>query len=168
MSFKRISDTFTRPNDTTTYAAGDVVNNSTTTPEGLVFTNIVGGTNGKGKIAQATLTSSANQSTKGDFELWLFNTAPEVDNDNAAFTPTDAELANLVTIIGFTGSTAIVGGAGSGAAGNLVYFGVPKNGQKDAIIFTKTGSRVLYGVLVARNAYVPIAEEVFTITLSAE
>lgn len=163
MALKKSTATYTRPATTTTYTIGDVVSDSATEGEALVFEGVVRSTNGHGEIAIATLVDSVNQTLKGDFQLWLFHTAPAVVNDNVAFAPSDAELANLVNIINF--STGIVGNAGTGADGNVVYFGAPASGVEDAVVFTKQASRVLYGVIVARNAYVPLASSTLTVSL---
>lgn len=167
MSYRKVNATVTRPADTTTYTAGDVV--TSTVPNEINFVRVVGGTNGTGEIARAVLTSSANQTLKGDFELWLFNTElTSMPSDNAAFAPTDAELDNLITVIKFATGTALVANAGSGVAGSVVYFGQPAVGSGGIPIGTKKSSTALYGVLVVRNAYVPISEEKFTINLYVE
>lgn len=163
MAFKKSTATYTRPDNTTTYTIGDVFSDDASEGEALVFEQAVRSTNGHAEIALATLVDSANQTLKGDFQLWLFHTAPAVVNDNAAFAPTDAELANLVNIINF--STGIVGNVATGADGNVVYMGAAASGSEDAIVFTKQSSRTLYGVIVVKNAYVPLAESTLTVTL---
>lgn len=158
-----ISATVTRPADTNAYNAGDVVCNSTSAPVILSFNGAQ--RNGKGGvIQQAILVDSANQATKPDLELWLFDTAITMDNDNAVFTPTDAELATLVGVIDFGTSYFKGGDATSGAGGNCVC-----DVQNLGIPFTIPGgaatANTLYGVLVARNAYTPVSGESFTIRL---
>jgi hypothetical protein len=161
MSFKKISASVTRPNDTTQYAANDVWANGT--PAALSFTNVVNANDGSNKIVKAMLVDSASQATKGQFDLWLFHTAPALDADNAAFTPTDAELANVVGILRF--DTGIDGDATSGAGGNAIYFGKTVNGFQELPIRTKVASRTLYGIVVVKNTYTPVAQEVLTFTL---
>lgn len=162
--FLQVVATITRPNDALAYAAGDAVTNSTSAPVTTTFAGCARYLGGSGLIATATLIDSANQATKGVFELWLFNgnSAPAPDNDNAVFTPTDAELANLVGVIQF--NTAFVGDATAGAGGNAVYHGVLPTFQIPFIC----GSAVkdLYGLLVVRNAYTPVNLEAFTIILN--
>ncbi len=149
----------TRPADTTAYAAGDVANESTSAGTSISFANCVRANGGSGTILSAFLVSSAGQATKGSFELWLFNADPGADNDNAVFTPTDAEMLTLVGIIPFT--VAYVGDATSGAGGNCIYPSTPLS-----LPFVCGGSTTtLYGVLVVRNAYTPVSAEVFTATL---
>ena len=150
--------TVTRPADTTAYAAGDVVNAATgavITFSGCARANGLGGV-----IQHAKLVDSANQTTKGDFELWLFDTTFTPDNDNAAFTPTDAELATVVCVIDLSYAT-FVGDATAGDGGNVLH-------QSDVLnrAFTcETADTALYGALVVRNAYTPVSDETFAIQL---
>jgi len=168
MALKQSMATLTRPANTTTYTAGDVVSNDAATGVALVFAGVVRGTNGNGSVALATLVDSANQTLKGDFELWLFNTAPVAVNDNLPLAITDIALGALVTVIKFPVAGALVSNLGVGADGNVTYFGVPASGAPDAVIFTKKTSRDLFGVVVVRNAYVPIASSTLRFTLSIE
>jgi hypothetical protein len=150
--------TVTRPADTTAYAAGDVVNAGTgavITFAGCARANGLGGV-----IQHATLVDSAAQATKADLELWLFDTTFTADNDNAVFTPTDAELATVVCVIDMSANV-YVGDATAGADGNCVH-------QSDVLnrAFTcEAADDDLYGALVVRNAYTPVSGETFTIQL---
>lgn len=158
---KRVSTTLTRPANTTTYAAGDAVTNSTSAPTALTFA-LVGRTPtgyGSGLIARAVIVDSTSETLKPDLELWLFNASPTPDNDNAAFTPTDAELANLIGVFQFPTTEWLVGTAGTG--GNAVCASV----QENVVFECGDDLQALYGLLVVRNAYVPVSGEVFTIIL---
>jgi hypothetical protein len=143
--------TFTRPADTTAYTAGDVVCNAAT----LVFPRCA--RNGSAVLQHAKIVTSANVATKPDLDLWLFDTTIAAVADNAAFAPTDAEMLTLIAVVPFATADFKVGLSGSGGSGNAVCeiknLGIPLNAS------------TLYGQLVARNAYVPIASEVFKITL---
>lgn len=154
---RTISTSVTRPNDTNAYAAGDVVCNSTSAPVILTFAGAVNTDFQMGVIAQATLIDSSNVSTKLDCELWLFDTTITMDNDNAAFTPTDAELATLVGIIPFSTAYWKVGDSSSNAVCHVQGLSIPFN--------VVHASNALYGVLVARAAYTPTAQEIFTVRL---
>lgn len=150
-----VTATFTRPADTTAYAAGDVVADSTSAPTVITLTNAVLSNGDTGILMDVKMVDSANQATPGLFELWLFNAAPGLDNDNAAFTPTDTELQTLLAVIPLTVSYA--GDATSGAGGNRVY-------QSDVInrpVKAGGSTRNLYGELVVRNAYTPVSAESF-------
>lgn len=157
-----VSTGYTRPNDTTAYAAGDVVCDSTSSPTILTFTNVVKDRQGAAIIQSACLVSSASVATKPDFELWLFDTAITMDNDNAVFTPTDAEMLTCVGVIAFPQSSFKVGDATVGAGGNSIC-SIQNIGLA---VTTTTSVQNLFGVLVVRNAYVPVAQEVFTIRLN--
>ena len=153
--------TFTRPSDTTAYAAGDVVCNSTSAPVIMTFANAVSSAHASSILQQALLIDSGNETTKLDCELWLFDTTVVMDNDNAAFTPTDAEMLTLVAVIPFSSSAWKQGTAGTGGncANDQQNLGIPIN------VADGTQNTSLYGILVARNAYTPISAEVFTFKL---
>jgi hypothetical protein len=138
----------TRPADTTAYAAGDVVNESTSAGTVWTFAAMGRYNAGTGRIVGARLVSDADVATEGDFELWLFSSSVATVNDNAAWAPTDAEMRNLVGTIAF-GSTPKVG------SGNVAY--QVQEGSGGLPIRYKCGAGLtdLYGVLVVRNAYSP-------------
>lgn len=158
-------DSVTRPANTTQYTAGDVVSDAAGSQ--FVFTEINqynshSGNAGSGALIQsAVCISSANQSTKPDLELLLFDSEPSPSSgafeDNAAFDPTDASLNDLIGIISFAQADWVAGNTASGASGN------------SACQATNVGQAVLsdtlYGVLVERGTYTPVSAEVFTIRL---
>lgn len=169
-----VSASVTRPSDTTAYAAGDALTNSTSAPVVTTVASIARYNGGYGRIRHAWLLDSANQTTKADIEAWLFagTAGPTPDNDNALFTPTDAELANLVGIIEFKGTTkSYVGDATSGAGGNVIYPGtIAGTTVADLNLPFKCATTVkdLYCLFVVRNAYTPVSAEVFTLILDVE
>lgn len=153
-----IAVTVARPADTTPYTAGDTVGSGLFT-----FNNASFGEFDSGIIQSASIMSSAYVATPLDGELWLFDTAPTAPTDNAACALTDAELKRMVPggIITFSYLDWKIGIATAGVDGNQVCvarnLGIPFN--------TLKGKHSLFGVLRARNAYVPISAEEFTITL---
>ena len=153
------SATFTRPANTTTYASGDVMNNSVTVPVVLTFADCGLVNGGGGLIKDVVIISDANPTLAAVFELWLFNTTITPDNDNAVFTPTDAELLTLECVI--TISVPYTGDATAGAGGNRVY----QSDGADRQFVCVAGGTSLFGVLVLRNAYIPISGEVITVYL---
>lgn len=161
-TIKLINTTLTRPSDTTAYAAGDAVTDSTSAPTVITFSNAATATGNSGVIVRCEMIDSANVATKGSFELWLFDTTFTPDNDNAVFTPTDAELATCIGVIPLTLS--YVGDATSGAGGNAMYIGT----LSEPIDFVTTTTANLFGGLVVRNAYVPVSAEAFTVRLFVE
>ena len=139
---------FTRPANTTTYAAADVIADSASAATIQTFTGCAE-PGGGGLINSCILIQSAAVSTKLVADLFLFHTAPTAyGNDNAAFTPTDAEMDNCVGVVTIDGSVAgnVKIGSGNVAIQSLNIGIVYKTAVNDG---------ALYGVLVARNAYVP-------------
>lgn len=160
-SAARVSSGVTRPSDTTAYAAGDAVTDSTSAPTAITFSGCAKANAGSGTIYSVQCVDSAAQTTKAQLELWIFagTSAPTPDNDNAAFTPTDGELANLIGVVEF--NAWYVGDASSGASGNCVSRALNQN------IGFVCGASVddLYGLVVVRNAYTPVSGESFTFIL---
>ena len=154
-----VSATVVRPNDTIQYAAGDQVADSTTEPTPITFAGVARANGRSGYIIQALCIDSANQAIKPNLELYLFNVAPTPNNDNAAWTPSDADMLNVIGVIEF--NVWKVGNAGAGAAGNCVAVA-----DLSAIPF-RCGAAVddLYGLLVERGTYTPVAEESFKVVL---
>lgn len=156
---RQITTTLTRPADTTAYAAGDAVTDSTSSPTVITFASAARVNNGSGTIIGATCVDSANQATKAQLELWLFDTTATPDNDNAAFTPTDAELLTIVGVIPF--NVWYVGDATSGAGGNAVSVAA----NLSLAYQCGAASTSLFGLVVVRNAYTPVSAEQFSIRL---
>ena len=157
-----IATSLLRQNNATQYTAGDVIDDDLTNVQ-IVFENMARYPGGSGTITDALMTSSANGATKGEFELWLFdtiNTAHEADN--AAFTPTDNDMVRLAAILDFT--TAFEATAGAG--GNVAY--MAERTFLPISFKCVAASRNLFATLVVRNAYTPIAFEVFTFRLNVE
>ena len=151
---------FTRPSDTTAYAAGDVICNSTSAPVIMTFNVAAKELGSVGIIQQATLINSASVATKPDLELWLFDTTVVMDNDNAVFTPTDAEMLTLIGIIPFPTGDFKVGTATAGADGNSAC-----DVKNVGMVFNTKTNNEIYGILVVRNAYIPVSAESFAIRL---
>ena len=149
----------TRPTNTTPYDVGDVIGTAVTGT--LIIPNASFGEFDAGIIQQAIAVSSAAVGTSPDLQLWLFDSTVAAIADNAAFTPTDTEMATLVGIVEFPTADWKIGNATAGAGGNAVCVAdnvsLPFN--------TKKGTSKLYGVLVVRNAYVPVSGEIFTLRL---
>lgn len=145
---RTVKDTFTRPANTTAYTAGDVIG------EVMLF-----GTDALfGKIDSAILIDSVVAGgLKPECDLLLYSAAPTVAADNAAFAPTDAQAANLVAVIPFLAANFLAATA-NGCTVSAISAGIP----------FVAPNRVLYGVLVARNAYTPTASEVFTLAVGIE
>jgi hypothetical protein len=114
------SANFTRPADTTTYAQGDLVANSTTagsvTPLALTAARVSGG---GGVIRKFRLIKSTASLTNAQFRVHLFNALPTVANgDNAAWGTPGA--LNYIDAFDVTMDQAFTDGA--------VGFGFPRHG----------------------------------------
>lgn len=163
-----VTATLTRPANTTAYAAGDAMD--TTAGAGLTFAGAARGTGGGGTIEDAVFFSNDAVATGPDVELWLFSAAlAAYDADNAAFTPVDADYYTssggvtdgFVGVIQFETGNAFIGTAGAG--GNQI---IPATRTFLPLKFVcATNATSLFGVLVARNAYVPVSAEVFRVWL---
>lgn len=157
MKVYALTGSLTRATGTTQYAAGDVMANGT--PATVSFTPVSDYPNVGGLIQSASIVSSANKATKLDAELWLFaSDITDLDADNVAWTPTDAQLQSLIGIIAFPTASWKAGDATADAAGNA------------ACVVVNLGIAVpqstIYGVLIARNTYTPIDSEVFSFKLN--
>lgn len=95
---KRITAGFTRPSDTTQYAAGDVVG-PVTTPAVQSFPNAARYNGGSGKIVEILLGFDLETITTATFRLHWFHTTLTPQADNAAFTGIVANAANYLGYI---------------------------------------------------------------------
>lgn len=150
---------FTRPADTTAYASGDLVANSTTAASvaALSWTLARGGEGSiDGFIRKLRAYSSDTDVTSASFRLHLYranpvSTAP-TNGDNGAFAVVTTGIsASYLGSIDFSLDRTVNGVAwGSG---------VPTVGSE--INFTDVAT--LYGLIEARAAYTPASAEVFTL-----
>jgi hypothetical protein len=155
----RISATLTRPDDAEQYAPGDQVANSASAPAPIEFADCARFNGKGGTIIDAVCIDSANQATKANLRLYLFDSAPTSNNDNAAWAPSDADMNKLVGYVEFTGWE--VGNGTAGANGNCASFAKAVN----VPFVCAAASTSLYGLLVERGTYTPVANEAFTIRL---
>lgn len=147
--------TFTRPNDTTNYASGDLVANSTTAGSVTPMSFGVWRT-GQGqtiiqriRIAKDSVTTAA-----ATFRLHLYEALPVVANgDNAAWSSSKAAnyLGNI-DVAAFFAFTDGAAGFGSAPAGSELRLRL-------------NAGTTIYGLLEARGTYNPAANEIFTVTI---
>ena len=78
----RRSVSFTRPADTTAYAANDAIADSTSAPTLLSFANCANTNGGQGYIVKTRLLTNQKTCT-ARFRLSFYHTAPSPVNDNA-------------------------------------------------------------------------------------
>lgn len=144
------SASFTRPNDTTAYAQGDLIANSTTagsvTPLRWVFNTF----STYALIRRILVTRSNTTAATTNFRLFLFDAAPTVTNgDNAAF----AGAFGQTILATFTGTINLEGNS-NGRFGVLT---------PEALVAPAALPGPLWGLLTADGAYTPVANEVFTL-----
>lgn len=160
----------TRPADTTQYASGDLIANSTTAGSVGAFIFSLGAqmTAQTFLLRKLRLRKSSNVVTSALFRMHFFTENPfehaPAGGDNAALVLAASNIANYVGYIDVTVDKAIFN-AEDGAAG----FGVPTEGAELAIQMAAsvTTGFSLYGVLEARSTYTPASGEVFTATIEA-
>jgi hypothetical protein len=155
-----------RPADTTAYAAGDSVSNSTTAPTAMAFlaARFAGG---GGIITAAHFLDDSNPATKPTFELWLFGgaAAPTPTNDNAAIAWSDADVANLIGVIEFLQAEVRVGSS----AGNNVCTGRMGTSHTFRLPFRcDAAQQNIWGMVVVRTAYTPANAGTLRFKLSIE
>jgi hypothetical protein len=151
-----VSYTFTRPADTTAYAAGDLVANSTTAGSVVPMSWVVGkGTGRPVSIRRVRVFQSNPTVTGGTYKVFLFSAAPTVATagDNGAF----ATDVSSVGAIGESGVVTVIGysdGAMSAAA--------PIAGTEITLVPT---AATVYGLLMTTGTPTPTSAETFTVTL---
>lgn len=147
------SQSFTRPADTTVYASGDTVANSTTagsvTPLTLTAARVAAGAF---MVHRLSLRKSGTSVTNAAFRVHLFKTSPtSASGDNAAISMTGS--AGYVGYVDIVIDQAFTDGA----------VGFSSLAMSDTIVSLASGTS-LYALLEARAAYTPISAEVFTLT----
>lgn len=166
---KIFRSTITRPANTNAYTAGYVISDTTANAH-CTFGSTVGTGQPKrvgrpnrmsGVINAARLYSSQNNtSAKLDAELWLFRADIVAVADNAAIAFTDTEVLTCIGVIQLSSANWFAGLATSGAGGNSFC-----QVNNIDLPFISADNGLLYGQLVARNAYVPVTSEVFVVDL---
>lgn len=147
---------FNRPADTTAYASGDLVANSTTNTSvvAISFANAVLAEGGCVRVERARLSKSGTSTTNASFRLHLYSATPSTiaNGDNAALL---TARAGYVGALDVTVDRAFSDGA-HGA-------GVSLTGSPMTIAIAS--GTTLYGLLEARGAYTPASAETFTAVL---
>lgn len=152
-----VTAVLTRPADTAAYAAGDQIASAVISPSGLVFANCARANGLGGEIVGAVLIDSASAASGVLLELWVLDTAALPNNDNVAFAPSDATASGAIGV--FTFGSSFVGDPAT--TGNRVF----DSGLVRWPYVCGAGSSDLYGLLVVRSGYTPVAAEAFTIRL---
>lgn len=148
---KASSATFTRPNDTTAYAAGDVVS---TLAGAIMEFAAVGAMNDLIVILGSRLTIAVSSVPAGctGFYLHLYNAAPTAIADNAVYNLPAGDLAKY---LGY-----IVIGQPVDLGDNIVSV---NNGINHTV---KLASTSLYGIIQTIGAFTPTAQSVKSVTIN--
>lgn len=142
-----VSASFTRPANTTAYAANGAVSDSTTAATTLTFASSARVSGGSGLILSARHVKNSTTTANATFRLWLYRATVSAVNDGSQFPLLFANRNNRIGFIDFSHTTA---GTGSDASSSLVTFvNLP---------FVATGTS-LFGQLIATAAYVPTSGE---------
>lgn len=154
----RISANFTRPADTTAYAAGDLVANSTTAGSvvPLTFTNAIRTAGDCVRIERVRIEKTSTSLTNASFRLHLFEASPTPTvGDNGAFNASGVLATN--NVLNYVGAfnVTMTNSGSDGAAG----FGVPITGA--AITISPTSGTSVYGFIEVTAAYTPTSGETF-------
>jgi hypothetical protein len=162
---RKISASFTRPSNTTAYAAGDVVG-PVTTAAVQTITGAARQNGGSGKIVGAILETNNATVTNGTFRVHVYNASFTPDADNAAFAGQHTNRAAYQGSFDFNilvaDSASAEGAIAQLRAATDVDNGLPLNFECAA------GNSALYCVIVALGAYVPASAQVFQLTLTVE
>ena len=144
------SASFTRPSDTTAYAAQDVVSNSTTAPALLTFSSAARATGGSGVIMSARHMKNSTTTTGATYRLHLYKVSTITPiNDNAQFTMLYANRANRIGFIDFNHAVA---GTGSDCTNSLTTF-------VNLPFVCDAAASAIYGILTVTSAYTPTSGE---------
>lgn len=157
------SANFTRPNDTTAYAAADLVANSTTAGS---VTQLSWSLPGACWLRKITLRKSGSGITNADFRLWLHTDSAVsfTNGDNGALSIASSSL-DIASVLGVFNVTVEHGATNLGSEG-YATFDCGLYPLAPATIANGRGT--IYGFLEARGIYTPIAQEVFTVILRGE
>jgi hypothetical protein len=150
------SASFARPANTTAYASGSLVANSTTAGSVVPLTFTLGNSFGPGsfRMTRARISKSGTSAANANFRLHFYQSSPVPTNgDGGAWLTTKAAdwLGNIdvTSMLAFTDGCS---GTGSAVAGSEMFLKL-------------ASGATVYGLLEAKAAYTPASGEVFTVTL---
>lgn len=158
----KLTASFTRPANTTAYAAGDLVANSTTagsvTP--LSFTSAIRAAGDAVRIERCRIRKSSTGLTNTTFRLHLFESSPTLSvGDNAAFN--SSGVLGVNNALAYVGSFAVtMQNSGSDGA---IGFGVPLVGN--GVTLQPGSGTTIYGLIEATGAYTPTSGETIAVDL---
>lgn len=153
MQVNNISASFTRPADTTQYAANDLIANSTTAGSVVPMAFSLANSPGQFRLTRIRIYKTGTSVTAANLRLHLYGASPiSAAGDNAAWSTDSAAqwLGNIdmASMLAFTDGAA---GTASAVAGSELII--------------RTSSKTIYGLLMNLSTYTPASAEVFTVVL---
>lgn len=148
-----VGGNFTRPNDTTAYASGDLVANSTTAGSVVPITVTASlAADGKVLIPRVRLKKSGAVLTNASFRVHLYKASPTCTNgDNGAWLTTESTYIGAFDVTMDRAFSDAAKGTGVPLAGPFVTAEMA------------SGTMTIFALIEARAAYTPAAQEVFTL-----
>jgi hypothetical protein len=156
------SANFTRPADTTAYALGDLIANSTTAGSVAAMQFTVARTNDKSfRVLRARVKKSGAVLTSASFRLHFYKTDPAASSgisngDNGAWLTKESEYLGGIDVVMDKIFSDAAKGIGSPNEG-IAISGMPSS-----------GTRLIYGLIEARAVYTPASGETFTVVLEID
>jgi len=158
MAIRNMTGSFTRPADTTAYASGDLVANSTTAGSvaAVELAHVGHCKAGAGIIRRVILRKSGTSVTSADFRVHLMRADPATvtNGDNGAFS-----ISGVADYLGAY-DVSITQAFTDGAYGS----GGPNVGS-ETMVRLEPNTISVYALVEAQAAYTPSSAEVFTIGL---
>lgn len=154
-----VKASFTRPANTTAYATGQLVANSTTAASVVPLNFTVSRMqNSSFSIRRVRLKKSGTSVTNASFRVHLFNAVPTVatTGDGGTVTSVVSGSANAIGRFDVTIDQAYADGSNGS--------GVPTAGG-EVTALPATGTQLIYALVEAKGAYTPVSGEVFTVEL---
>lgn len=144
---------FTRPADTTAYASGDLIANSTTAGSVVAVSlpNACPSLAGLAQIRRVHVKKSNASVTNAAVRVHLFNAAPTVANG-------DNGVISMTGMAGYIGQVDVT-------IGQTFTDGAQGSASCDFVFAAAAGSNTLYALVEARGAYTPASAEVFTVCI---
>jgi hypothetical protein len=152
----RVSGSIARPANTTAYASGQLVANSTTagsvTPIALRVARSDGGT---GQIVRLAVSKTGTSLTNASFRVHLYGASPTVTAGDGG-TLNSNQAGSYIGYVDVVLDRAFSDGS----------FGIATPSVGPVMVFsTATNSRNVYALIEARAAYTPVSGETFTVTV---
>jgi len=149
---------FNRPANVTAYGAGDAISDQdsvSTAVNALQFKGV-----GKsGRLDHALVVMEEDDTVA--LELWVFDSEPTGQADNAAFTLSARDAERLVGVFSFADADKKDGA-------NIQAYMVTLNAEGTNSHRYATDDGTLWGLLVTRSAYTPISASQFVVSLQVE